>query len=238
MKHDEVLGNFKRAMGLDTTIALGLIGAVVFFLLSGALAYFNLQTLRVDNQKIIQSHEVITTLDELLSGTQDAETGQRGFLLTKNEKYLEPYNAALMAIPLRIDEIAELTRDNPAQKPRIDALRLHLGAKLAELKETIDLRRAQDPESALAVVTSDRGKMEMDAIRTQVAAMAQTEAALRSKRLAEMMMPRRPARASGFFSGLLGIALTVAIGLLIRRATLDRNREEWLQSGQVGSAPR
>ena len=236
MKHDGVLGNFKRAMGLDTTIALGLIGAVVFFLLSGALAYFNLQTLRVDNQKIIQSHEVITTLDELLSGAQDAETGQRGFLLTKNEKYLEPYNAALMAIPLRIDEIAELTRDNPAQKPRIDALRLHLGAKLAELKETIDLRRTQDLEAALAVVNSDRGKIEMDAIRTHVMAMAQEEAALRSKRLAEMNDAQKTALASGLLSGLLGILLTVAIGFLIRRATLVRRREEWLQSGQVGLA--
>jgi CHASE3 domain sensor protein len=65
--------------------------------------------LRDNNQKIVESHEVITALDELLSSTQDAETGQRGFLLTNNERYLEPYNSALAVIPLRLDDVARLT---------------------------------------------------------------------------------------------------------------------------------
>ena len=121
-------------------------------------------------------------LDELQSSAQDAETGQCGFLLTNNEKYLEPYNSALLAIPPKLDEIAQLTSDNPAQKPRVAALKLHIGAKLAELKETIDLRQTHGLDAALAVVNSDRGKAEMDAIRAQLAAMSQEEAALRSKR--------------------------------------------------------
>src|ERR1700761_4634596 len=176
----------KRRLGLDPIVALSLVGAVIFFLISGAVAYFNLQTLRDDNERIIHSHEVIIALDELLSSTQDAETGQRGFLLTNNEKYLEPYSSALLAIPPRLDEIAQLTGDNPAQKPRIAALKLHVGAKLAELKETIDLRHTQGLDAALAVVNSDRGKVEMDAVRAQVAAMRQEEAQLRSRRIAEM----------------------------------------------------
>src|SRR5580698_9101905 len=142
----------KRKLGLDPVVSLSLAGAVVFFLISGAVAYFNLQTLRDDNQRIVHSHEVIIALDELLSSTQDAATGQRGFLLTNNEKYLEPYNSALLAIPPRLDEIAQLTSANPAQMPRIAALRLHVGAKLAELKETIDLRHTQGLDAALAVV--------------------------------------------------------------------------------------
>src|ERR1700722_600964 len=236
MEQTGAAGNFRRTLGLDTGIALGLAGALVFFLISGGVAYFNLRTLRDDNQKIVHSHEVITTLDELLSGAQNAETGQRGYLLTNNEKYLEPYNAALIEIPPKLDQITELTRDNPAQKPRIDALRSHLGAKLAELKETIDLRHSQGLEPALAVVNSDRGKFEMDAIRAQVTAMAQEEAMLRSRRLTEMNDAQKTALASSLLSGLLGILLTVAIGFLIRRATLARRREEWLQSGQVGLA--
>jgi signal transduction histidine kinase/DNA-binding response OmpR family regulator/CHASE3 domain sensor protein len=236
MEQAGAAGNFRRTLGLDTGIALGLAGALVFFLISGGVAYFNLRTLRDDNQKIVHSHEVITTLDELLSGAQNAETGQRGYLLTNNEKYLEPYNAALIEIPPKLDQITKLTRDNPVQKPRIDALRSHLGAKLAELKETIDLRHSQGLEPALAVVNSDRGKFEMDAIRAQVTAMAQEEAMLRSRRLAEMNDAQKTALASSLLSGLLGILLTVAIGFLIRRATLARRREEWLQSGQVGLA--
>lgn len=236
MKQSSMPGISKLKLGIDPIVALSLAGALVFFVISGAVAYFNLQTLRDDNEKIVHSHEVIIALDELLSSAQDAETGQRGFLLTNNEKYLEPYNSALITIPSKLDEIAELTQDNPAQKPRVTALKLHVGAKLAELKETIDLRRAQGADAALAVVSSDRGKVEMDAIRAQFAAMAQEEAELRVKRTAEMSDAQKNALASGFLSSLLGILLTAMIGFLIRRATLARRREQWLQSGQVGLA--
>ena len=236
MEQAGAAGNFRRRLGLDPVVAFSLAGALVFFLISGAIAYSNLQTLRDNNQQIVHSHEVIIALDELLSSAQDAETGQRGFLLTNNERYLEPYNSALLAIPPRLDEIAQLTSDNPAQTPRITALKLHARAKLAELKETIDLRRTQGLNSALAVVNSDRGKVEMDAIRAQIAAMGQEEAQLRSKRLVEMNEAQKNALASSFLSGTLGILLTATIGFLIRRATLARRREEWLQSGQVGLA--
>jgi CheY-like chemotaxis protein/CHASE3 domain sensor protein len=236
MKQTSRPDGLKRALGLDPVVAFSLAGAIVFFLISGALAYFNLQSLRDNNLKIVHSHEVIIALDELLSSTQDAETGQRGYLLTNNARYLEPYNSALLVIPPRLDEIARLTSDNPAQTPRVAALRLHVGAKLAELKETIDLRRAQGLDAALAVVNSDRGKVEMDAIRSQLMAMSREEAELRSKRLTEMNDAQKAALASSLLSGVLGILLTATIGFLIRRATLARRREEWLQSGQVGLA--
>jgi signal transduction histidine kinase/CheY-like chemotaxis protein/CHASE3 domain sensor protein len=226
----------KRTLGLDPAIALGLATALIFFIISGTVAYYNLHALGEGNQKIVQSHEVIIALDELLSGVQDAETGQRGFLLTNNERYLEPYNLALFSIPSKLDEIAELTRDNPAQRPRISALRSHVGAKLAELKETVDLRRSQSLEAALTVVNSDRGKAEMDDIRAQLAAMSQEEAAVRTRRLAEMNDAQKTALASSLLSGLLGILLTVTIGFLIRRKTLTRRRAEWLQFGEVGLA--
>src|ERR1700722_5258080 len=236
MKQSVSANGSKQRLGLDPIVSLSLAGALVFFLISGAVAYSNLQTLRDNNQQIVHSHEVIIALDELLSSAQDAETGQRGFLLTNNERYLEPYNSALLAIPPRLDEIAQLTSDNPAQTSRITALKLHARAKLAELKETIDLCRTQGLDSALAVVNSDRGKVEMDAIRAQIAAMGQEEAQLRSKRLAEMNEAQKNALASSFLSGTLGILLTAMIGFLLRRATLARRRDEWLQSGQVGLA--
>ncbi|MBZ9676512.1 response regulator [Mesorhizobium sp. ES1-1] len=236
MMRSSLSSRSERTLGLDSAVALGLAVAVVFFLLSGTLAYFNLQAVREGNQKIVQSYDVIVALDGLLSSAQDAETGQRGFLLTNNEKYLEPYSAALSDIPARLNEIVLLTRDNPAQERTTAALKLHVEAKLAELARTIELRRTQGLEAALAVVNADRGKTEMDAIRTQLAAMAQEEATLRSRRLAEMDSAQRTALASGLLSAVLGIVLTAAIGLLMRRATLARRREEWLQSGQVGLA--
>jgi signal transduction histidine kinase/CheY-like chemotaxis protein/CHASE3 domain sensor protein len=215
---------------------LGLAAALVFFLISGAIAYLNLNALREGNLAITHSHDVIVALDELLSSAQDAETGQRGFLLTDNERYLQPYDAAVRAIPPKLDELEQLTSDNLAHRPRIAALRQDVDAKLAELRETIELRRTRGLDAALAVVNSDRGKAAMDAIRAQLSAMADEEARLRIKRLSEMENAQKTALATSWLSGLLGILLTVAIGFLIRRATLARRREEWLQSGQVGLA--
>jgi CheY-like chemotaxis protein/CHASE3 domain sensor protein len=223
-----------RSLGLDPVVAFSLAGALVFFIVSGAIAYLNLQTLRDDNDKIIHSHEVIIALDDLLSSAQDAETGQRGYLLTSNEQYLGPYNAAVAAMPRRLNTIGQLTSDNPAQQQRLGVLRQHVVAKLAELKETIDLRQSKGADAALAVVNSDRGKVEMDAIRAQLSAMGQEEADLRTRRLAEMNNAYGTALVTSALAAILGMALTIAIGVLIRRATLTRRREQWLQSGQVG----
>lgn len=222
--------------GLDPAVAIGLALAMVFFVVSGVIAYRNLKAIDDGNRGIIRSHEVILALDELLSKVQDAETGQRGFLLTNNDRYLDPYAAALADIPTQLDDIARMTRENATQAPRLVLLRARIAAKLAELKQTIDLRRSQGPEAALTIVNSDRGKLEMDGIRSQIGAMAQEEGIQRSRRLAEMAEAQRSALFSGLMSGLLGIALTAAIGFLVRRATIARRREEWLQAGQVGLA--
>ena len=223
----------KQTRGLDPTVAFSLAVVLVFFVVTGVVAYFNLRTLRENNQKIVHSHEVIIALNELLSSAQDAETGQRGFLLTNNERYLEPYDAAVTVIPSQIDKIAQMTSDNAAQQARIAPLKAHVAAKLAELRQTIELRRTQGVEAALAVVTTDRGKAEMDAIRSVFAAMSQEEANLRVQRLAEMDAAYTTALGSGVISGVLGIVLTLIVGFLIRRAALIRQREEWLQRGQV-----
>jgi signal transduction histidine kinase/CheY-like chemotaxis protein/CHASE3 domain sensor protein len=234
MKQAQEIRPATRYAGLDPGVTLGLAGVLLFFVISAIVAYSNLQTLQQDNQKIVHSHEVIVALDSLLSNAQDAETGQRGFLLTGNDRYLEPYNNAVSVIPVKIGAITQLTSDNPTQQTNITALRQHIDAKLAELKETIDLRRAQKTEDALAIVNTDRGKAEMDAIRSQLAAMARIEAELRDKRVAEMDDAYRTALASGLLSGLLGILLTIVVGYLIRRANNARKREDWLQSGHVG----
>jgi len=234
MPHVEVPKSSWRVLGLDSIVVFILAGAVFFFVVSGSLAYFNLQKLRTNNDRIVHSHEVIVSLDELLSNMQDAETGQRGFVLTGNARYLDPYTAALANAPHKLEEIGVLIDDNPNQQRRLPVLARHVDAKFSELKETIDLRRSQGPEAALAVVNSDRGKVEMDAIRSQISIMGQEEASLRQQRLAEMATSYSTASVTSALSGFLGVLLTIAVGVLIRRATLSRRREQWLQTGQLG----
>jgi CHASE3 domain sensor protein len=159
--------------GVEIWTAVGLTAVLVFFLVSGAVAYLNIQTLRDDNQQILHSHKVITSLDELLSTVQDAETGQRGYLLTGDDRYLEPYESATGAVSSRLDAVASLIQDNPTQQANLAQVRRHIDAKLQELKATIDLRRSKGAAVALALVSTDRGKLEMDAVRTQLEVMRQ-----------------------------------------------------------------
>ena len=69
-------------------IWLGLAAAVIFFLATGAVAYFNFQTLKADSALVVHSGDTLTALEDVLSTVKDAETGQRGYLLTGNESYL------------------------------------------------------------------------------------------------------------------------------------------------------
>jgi signal transduction histidine kinase/CheY-like chemotaxis protein/CHASE3 domain sensor protein len=228
--------SLKRKSLADPVVMIGLAAVLLFFLIVGGVAWYNIRTLKDDNEKIIHSHQVITTLDELLSSVKDAETGQRGYLLTDSDRYLEPYNTATLSLKTQLADLQALTSDNPRQQGRIGALRVHIDAKLSELRETIELRRTKGEEAALAVVRSDRGKAEMDTIRAQLAAMDQEEVGLRQQRLTEMEAAYETALASGILSGLLGMVLTGVVGLLVVRATAARQRQDWLQSGQMGLA--
>ena len=76
----------KRTLGLDPSVAFSLAGALAFFVISAAVSWYNVQTLRSNNERVVHSHEVIVGLSDLLSLIQDAETGQRGFVLTNSER--------------------------------------------------------------------------------------------------------------------------------------------------------
>ncbi|WP_312947463.1 response regulator [Agrobacterium sp.] len=223
----------KFRLGFEPAVAVGLVCVFAFFVVSGIVSYRNLQALREGNERVVQTHVAIVALDELLSKVQDAETGQRGFLLTNNESYLAPYNLAIETIPAQLDRVGFLTGINPGQDRRLATLRQRVDGKLAELADTIAVRRSAGLEAALAAVNSDRGKTEMDAIRAQISAMAGGESDVRLQRLNEMNSAQRTAFVSTVMSAALGLLLTVSIAFLVRRSTLARRRDEWLQIGEV-----
>lgn len=174
----------RNQIGLGTALGVGV--ALVFFLITGALSYSNMLTLRGGTAKVVHTHEVITELGSLLSAAQDAETGQRGFLLTGNNRYLEPYQDALARADASMNTIQSLTSDNPVQQLNLRRLKPRLDAKLEELRQTVELRRTQGMAAALDVVNTDRGKVQMDAVRAQIDAMRAEERRLRAMRLQQM----------------------------------------------------
>lgn len=221
---------------IEIWASAGLATVMMFFLISGVVAWSNVSALRANNQRVVQTHTVLVGADELLSAVQDAETGQRGYLLTGDERYLEPYDRARGVITSRFENLADLTQDNPRQRATIAQLRRHIERKTAELGETIALRRSQGVDAALAVVITDRGKVEMDGVRDRVAAVRAEGLRQRQQWLVEMETAYRTALVSGVLSALLGAVLTVLVFFLIRRSARARARQDWLQTGRVGLA--
>lgn len=225
-----------KLFGLDFSVAMGLAAALTFFVLSGIVTYVNFQGVGIANQKIVETHRAIVSLQSLLSKLQDAETGQRGFLLTGEESYLTPYRTAVGGITDQIERVSKRTEESSGQQDRLAKLRQHVAAKLAEMSEAIELRRVQGLEATLPLVRSDRGKLEMDAIRETIDAMIQFENEMRAARLTEMAQAQTRALISTVLAGALGIVLTAVVGYLLRRGALIRSREEWLQNGEIGLA--
>ena len=220
----------------EFTIAFGLLAVVTFFLATGGTAFLNMKTLNRETELVTHTHAVILDINKLVSYMKDAETGQRGFVMTGKDSYLQPYTEARANIDAALERIRQMTIDNSEQQQRLPTLKAHIDAKLAELAETIDLRRNQGFDTAIAMVLTDRGKKEMDLFRDEAMQMQKTENDLRQQRLEERTRAYRNAVLSGIFSGGLGIVLAIAGAYFIRRAALEREKQVWLQTGQVGLA--
>src|ERR671932_635245 len=142
--------------------------ASTILIIIGVVSYQSVTSLVLTNRRVEQTQNRLNKLEELLSQIKDAETGQRGYILTGEERYLEPYKTATVSVDREIKHLRELTANYPNQQKQLDALESAIKNKLAELKGTIDLRKYQGLEAALQVVRTDLGKKLMDDIRSRV----------------------------------------------------------------------
>ena len=127
------------------------------------------------NRNLLRNRILIEHLRETLSDLKDAETGQRGYLLSGDERYLQPYNQALARVQPELTYLAAKAKAGDLSKRDVGHLSQLIADKLAELRQTVNLRRTHDLASALAVVQTDFGKHVMDDIRTLVEQMTAIE---------------------------------------------------------------
>lgn len=191
-----------------------------------AVSYVNLANLIETDHWVEHTHLVRTNLSDLLLALTDAETGQRGYLITGNESYLAPYQSALVNIKKIFDDLHGLTTDNPQEQSRLDAIAPLIDGKLAVLRQTIDLRRTEGFDAALKIVQSDAGKIDMDKIRALAGQMNDLTAELLKRRSEEAHAGATLATTIIIWGGLAGVLVVAAIGWIITRS----------MSGQVGAA--
>lgn len=154
--------NTPRSTATRLNMTMLAIAAVILVAIVG-LSYREWMQYRRATGDANRTRDVQDSVGRLVSLLLDAESGQRGFVLTGQARYLEPYNKAIAAIPA---ELAKLDRLQPQGQPgAVAALNDLVNQKLAELRQTIELRRSEGITAALNMVLSDRGKQMMDQIR-------------------------------------------------------------------------
>jgi signal transduction histidine kinase len=171
-----------RLTPLQRLGATGGIAGIV--LLLGLLTYAGMSSTRLAREGVIKTHRAIEATQSVLQDLTNAETGQRGFLLTGNDRYLAPYHAALNRLAADTTLLRTLAGNDPVQKAELDSLSSAVGAKVAELGLTIAIMQAKGADAARAEVDTDRGKRAMDDIRGQLRQIATRQQALLDQQIA------------------------------------------------------
>jgi PAS domain S-box-containing protein len=211
------------------------IATAVLVLLVGLVAISAVEAGRRASARALATHEMRKQLDAVLLHLQDAETGQRGFLITGNPTYLAPYDAATDKLEA---EVAQLRRSGGdiASIERLDSLSRLVGAKLAELDSTIRLRREVGLVDAVALVATDEGRRLMDSARSLVRDMeADSETAL-ERQLAAARTWTLVAFAVITLGSLAAFLLAVFLNRALRRdvvAQQNMNEQLTYQRGQL-----
>ncbi len=232
------IGAFRSRLPLPPKTLIGFLLAVVAVAIIALLCYQSLQTTTQSAANLTRTIEVLGRVQGLLTTLIDAETGQRGFLLTGEESYLTPYTDAKDALPDEIKTLRALFVDRPEQRRLLDNVESLANLKMAELEATVAARRAGKPEAALAMIRTNRGKIYMDRIRAAVGQMESAERQLIASRAQESRSAAAVSLAVTLGGAGLLLFLIAGAAWVASRDFRTRQAQAWIRSGQMGLSER
>jgi serine/threonine protein kinase len=198
-------------------VLLTALAAAFVSLIIGALTFRNMQHLDEDARSVSDSHEVMDLTSNILQTLIDAETGQRGFLVSGQDKYLVSYFDALSRWEQRMAALKNKANENTLQQDRIKQLELMIADELALLKQGIELRRLKGMGSQLLGAT-DAAKQQMDAIRGVVWDIRDKEQDLLRNRQEQTASTYRFALGSAVLSTTIGFFVVMAFAWAVQRS--------------------
>ena len=155
-------------MNLRQVLPVGVIIIIATFGISNIFSQSSIRTLEESAEWVDHTYQVKGLLKGLEKTLVDAETGQRGFIYSAQEDFLEPYNLAQQTIDDNLEELKAKISDNPEQLKRLAKVADLTESKISELKETIKLKRAGEEKKVRDLVLSGLGKDIMDEIRQKI----------------------------------------------------------------------
>ncbi|GAB3256075.1 diguanylate cyclase [Chitinimonas naiadis] len=161
--------------GLPKVLSIGFVIALATLLLNALVPHYFVETLVNTSQQAERSQLLLDTLTQLHVSLVEAETGQRGYLLTRNRAYLQPYLASVNAVQENLDILHTLLQDRPNRQDKLKQFEVLAQQKLDELKQTVELTQQGKAEEALELVTTDHGNSMMQALRMRIIRMVDEE---------------------------------------------------------------
>ncbi|HEY1797502.1 MAG TPA: CHASE3 domain-containing protein [Stellaceae bacterium] len=195
-------------------------------LLVGVTAYRTTADLIANDDLVTHTYLVKERLGNLLADLIDVETGTRGYVISGADSFLAPYKAGTEAVKTHLDELRQLTSDNPDQQRRLTAIQQAIAASLDYSARTVALRQSDGLDAAAKLVSTGAGKTEMDRIRTLVAEAGREETDLLNAREAIAKSSAEWTLTIILWGGIAGAIAVAAVGWGITRSL----------SGQIGTA--
>ncbi len=216
------LDQFMPRWALSRQATLVIAGAGLLLLLVSIGARWQLSSAFEADNQVAHTQNVLAATNELLGHLIDAETGQRGYLLTGQDDYLEPYLQGSVAVERDIAHLRALIDEDPEQAKRLQGVTVLSTVKLDELQRTIAARKIDGPDAANAIVATNLGKLTMNRIRTLLGEMETRERGRLAAGLIERSDQRRRFSNVLFIGALGALALLVAGVLALNHGAAQR----------------
>lgn len=199
-------------------IAVGFALSFVLMAMIGLLAFRSINTLSNTSQVVAHTHLVLERLADVLNVLQDAEIGGRGYIITGDDSFLQPYQNAETKILTVVKDLRVLIADNPAQQKRLTQAEPIITAKMALTKRYIEMRKARETETVIKLVQAGEGQKLMDELRQIFGAMEQEERSLLKQRAAEVEAAVNNSTVSITLGTLMCLLIVSAAGIIITRS--------------------
>jgi len=201
--------------------ALVLAAVICVLIICGTVTFQSIRRIRENADQLAQTYENLHMIDRLESAIKDAETGQRGYIITGNEEYLGPYNDATDIIKHITQELQQRTTGEDLLQKGIEALAPLIRRKTDEMQLTITLRRESIPLAAENVVKNDTGRQMMDEIREQLALMRSQHESL----LGERGVASEDAYVAALFTALISEIVGLSLVAVVFWTVQDSRRK-------------
>lgn len=195
-----------------SNLLIGFGVSLTILLLSSVASYVSIRNLLDSASLVNHTNQVILELEQLMTSLKDSEAGQRGYLLTSDEQYLEHYELSRKVAAEKVELIAQLTVDNPAQQESISELRLHVGSRLGTLKEVLDIK---DATGVIDIDTLNKGRILMRSVRDTVEKIEDREQELLAARTKTLTTFSRFTPALIVIAALIALIITISFYLRV-----------------------